>query len=121
MNSNAPMASTPGKPPQDQLRELVMGYLIPRAVYAAAHLNIAECLSGGAKNVEFLAQATGTHAPTLYRVLRALAGAGVFIEEEGGQFRNSALSDLLRPNVIGSLRALAPARRSGARASQRPP
>lgn len=107
MNSNAPMASTPGKPPQDQLRELVMGYLIPRAVYAAAHLNIAECLSGGAKNVEFLAQATGTHAPTLYRVLRALAGAGVFIEEEGGQFRNSALSELLRPNVAGSIRALA--------------
>lgn len=107
MNSDAPMASPPGKPPQDQLRDLVIGYFIPRAIYAAAYLNIAECLAGGAKNVEFLAQATGTHAPTLYRVMRALAGASVFIEDEVGRFRNSALSDLLRPNVSGSLRALA--------------
>lgn len=109
MNSGASRVSPPGTEPapMDHLRDLVIGHFIPRAIYAAAYLNVAEILADGAKDVEFIAEATGTHAPTLYRIMRALAGAGVFIEDEAGRFLNSAISDLLRPNVAGSLRAWA--------------
>jgi hypothetical protein len=107
MNGDAPMVLPQETAPQSRLRDLVLGFLTPRAIHAAAHLNVAELLADGAQDVGFLAAATRTHAPTLYRVMRALAGAGVFVEEDAGRFRNSPLSHLLRPHVAGSLRAWA--------------
>jgi hypothetical protein len=41
-----------------------------------------------------LAQATGCHAPSLYRLLRALARIGVFVELDGQCFANNALSQV---------------------------
>ena len=48
-----------------------------------------------------------THPPSLYRVLRALASVGVFAEDEGGRFRQTPLSEVLRTGVPGSMRAVA--------------
>ncbi|MDQ3657135.1 MAG: methyltransferase [Chloroflexota bacterium] len=50
-----------------------------------------------------LARATGTHPGALYRLLRALAGAGVMREEEGGRFALTDLGDCLRTDVPESL------------------
>jgi len=52
-----------------------------------------------------LAAATKTHADSLYRVLRTLAGMGVFAEEEDFQFRLTPAAELLRSGVPGSMRA----------------
>ncbi|WP_315821354.1 methyltransferase [Paraflavitalea speifideaquila] len=49
-------------------------------VFVAAKLNISDHLYNGPRSVEALASATGTHAPSLYRVLRALASKGIFEE-----------------------------------------
>lgn len=43
----------------------------------------------------------------MYRLLRALAGIGVFVELDGQCFANSNLSQLLRTDVSGSVSAMA--------------
>ena len=104
MAGTAPGAS----PVQDvaRLRVLITGYYFSRALYAAAALDVAEHLAGGPLTPEVLASRSGVHAPSLYRILRALATEGVFHEDEAGRFSNTAMSTLLRSGVPGSLRDL---------------
>jgi hypothetical protein len=73
------------------------------ALYAATQLGIADLLGDGTRTVAQLAASTGCHAPSLYRLLRALARIGVFVELDGQCFVNSALSQLLRTDVSGSM------------------
>lgn len=89
-----------------RLRGLITQYFSSRALYAAAVLDVAGALAGGAKNIDDLASATGTHAPSLYRVLRVLASSGIFAERDDGRISNTPLSELLRTDVPGSLRDL---------------
>ena len=91
--------------PQDQLAGMITGYWASQTVYVATRLGIADLLRNGPKPVEELAQATGTHAPSLYRLLRGLASLGVFSEGEGGRFSLTPLAELLRADVPGSQRA----------------
>jgi hypothetical protein len=106
MTKSQPTAQATATNPASQLRDLVSGYLVSRAIYVAAELNLAGLLAGGAQDSETLAAAVGAHAPTMYRLLRALASVGVFQEDERGRFANTELSDLLRPDTPGSLRAM---------------
>ena len=48
----------------------------PVQIYVVAKLGIADHLRDGPRRVNELAEATGTHAPSLKRVLRLLASAG---------------------------------------------
>jgi hypothetical protein len=68
------------------LRRMILGYRLSQALRVAAELGIADLLKDGPRNVDELAQATGAHPPSLYRLLRLLASDGVFIEQEQGQF-----------------------------------
>ncbi len=79
----------------------------PRAIHVAARLHLAEALADGPRTVAELAAASGTHAPSLYRLLRTLACIGIFTELDGSRFANSKLSHLLRPDVPGSMYAMA--------------
>jgi 2-polyprenyl-3-methyl-5-hydroxy-6-metoxy-1,4-benzoquinol methylase len=63
-----------------------------------------DLLKDGANTTEELATATGTHAPSLYRLLRALASIGVFAEDEARRFSLTPLGATLRADVPGSLR-----------------
>ena len=92
---------------QQQLAEIVHGYWRSQAVYVAAKLGIADLLAAGPRTVEELAEQTGAHAPSLYRVLRALAGIGIFAEDDDGRFSMTPLAEPLRPNVPGSIWAMA--------------
>ena len=89
-----------------RLRGIITQYFSSRALYAAAALDVAGALAGGAKNIDDLASATGTHAPSLYRVLRVLASSGIFAEGDDRRIANTPLSELLRTDVPGSLRDL---------------
>src|SRR3954464_2868390 len=88
------------------MRGMITQYFTSRALYAVAALDVAGALSTGRKTIEELAQAVGAHAPSLYRVLRVLAASQVFSEGEDHCFVNTALSELLRGDVPGSLRDL---------------
>jgi O-methyltransferase domain/Dimerisation domain len=91
--------------PQDQMARMITGYWTSQAIYVAARLGIADLLVEGPRTADQLAQATGTHARSLYRLLRALASVGVFSEGEGGRFSLTPLAEPLRADVPGSQRA----------------
>src|SRR5437868_4747632 len=67
-------------------------------------LGVADLLVDGPKAVNELAQATGTHADTLGRLLRAVASIGVFTEHPGDRFGLSLRAEYLRSDVPDSLR-----------------
>ncbi len=86
------------RPPPEyvELLDLVRGYQRSRAITVAAELGIADLLRDDARDAEDLAAATGTHAPTLYRLLRALAAIGVFAETSDGCFALTSTGQFLR-------------------------
>lgn len=89
-----------------RLRNLITGYFLSRALYAAAALDVAELLAGGPMDAGEIASRLDVHAPSLYRVMRALAMEKVFQEDGAGRFSNTPLSELLRSGVPGTLRDL---------------
>jgi O-methyltransferase domain len=89
-----------------KLRGIITQYFSSRALYAAAMLDVAGTLADGPKSIDDLASRTGTHAPSLYRVLRVLAMDGIFAEDNDGRIANTPLSSLLCGDVPGSLRDL---------------
>lgn len=97
----------PASPPQFAMLQMITGFWVSRAIYIAAKLGLADLVKDGPKTVDELAQVTGTHAPSLYRVLRALAGVGVFAGAGEGRFAQTSLSETLRGDTPGSLRAMA--------------
>jgi hypothetical protein len=98
----ATTATTP--PPFVALFQMVTGYYISQALYVAAKLGIADVLKDGPRHYTTLAQLTGTHAPSLYRLLRLLTSAGVCDEQENGHFGLTAIGAYLQTDTPGSLR-----------------
>lgn len=94
-------------PPEAVVTQMIFGKWVSMALSVAAKLRLADALADGPKSMAELAASTGTHAPSLFRVLRALASVGVFAEEPDGRFRQTPLSEVLRSNVPGSMRAVA--------------
>ncbi len=80
------------------------GYRVSQAIYVAAKLGIADLLKEGPRGTDDLAQATGTHAATLYRVLRFLVGVGLFDEVAPHRFALAPLGSGLRTDLPGSIR-----------------
>src|SRR5260370_13780102 len=67
-------------PPPLVLQQLIQSFQVPQCIYVAAKLGIADLLKDGPRSSEELAKATGTHAPSLYRVLRLLTAVDLFTE-----------------------------------------
>jgi hypothetical protein len=84
-----------------------MGIPITQGIYVAAKLGIADLLAEGPRPADELARLTGTHPPSLYRLLRMLVSIGVFAEGEGRSFRLTPTSQYLRTGQPGSVRLLA--------------
>jgi hypothetical protein len=94
-------------PPSATLLQMMTGYRVSQALYVAAKLSVADLLADGSVDCEDLASATDTHAPSLQRVLRALASIGVFTEVSPASFVLTPLAKLLRSETPGSMRVLA--------------
>jgi hypothetical protein len=97
----------PNVPPAGRMVHLLHGKLIAQAICAAAELRVADHLGETPQSAEMLARATGTHAPSLYRLLRLLASVGIFNELQEQTFAHTALSLTLRSNVPGSVQGIA--------------
>lgn len=82
-----------------------LAYVYSAALRAAAEVRVADSLADGPKSVDEIAEATGTKANNLYRVLRLLASRGIFREDEQGRFELTPEGDLLREDVPNSLRS----------------
>ena len=93
-----------GPSPQDLLLGIATSYMLSRCVHVAAEMGIADLLNNGPRSVEELAQATGARPQPLYRLLRALAGNGIFAEDSSGRFELTPPAAWLRSTIPGSLR-----------------
>jgi hypothetical protein len=92
--------------PRAVLAQRIMGFLVSQAIYTAARLGIPDLLAAGPRPPDELAQAAGADPDALYRLLRMLAGHGIFVEQADGSFANSEQSELLRDEP-GSFRDFA--------------
>ena len=94
-------------PPPIALYQLATGHYLSRSLFLVAKLGIADLLSDGPRHCNDLAKSTQTYGPSLGRVMRLLASAGIFFEEENGEFSLTAVGEYLRTDVPGSQRAMA--------------
>jgi precorrin-6B methylase 2 len=94
-------------PPAAAMMRLVVGGYASQALCVTARLGVADVLAEGPQPVELIARQVGAHDHALYRILRAVAELAVVTELDGRRFALTALGDLLRSDVPGSLRAWA--------------
>jgi SAM-dependent methyltransferase len=90
-----------------KLLPMIWGIHVSRCVYAVAELGIPDLLAEGSRSSDELAAATQTHEPSLYRVLRALAGLGVFDEQEPRTFSLTVVGERLRAGAPLGMRSWA--------------
>jgi hypothetical protein len=86
--------------PEDQMMQWITSKWIAKPIYVISELGIADLLGDGPKSVEALAKETNTHAPTLFRILRALSSVGVFVETENQVFGLTPLAECLSSNAL---------------------
>ncbi|HKX84247.1 MAG TPA: methyltransferase, partial [Pyrinomonadaceae bacterium] len=92
-------------PPHAQLVQMASAYWVSKIIYAAAKLDLADRLAAGAMSAEELAAPTGTHAPSLHRLMRTLASLGVLTEVEEQRFELTPFGQALRKGAPGSAHA----------------
>ena len=93
-------------PPPMAMLQLISGFWISRCIYVTAKLGIPDLLNDGPKTADELAAATSTHPQSLFRLLRALAAVNL-LTVDGERFGNTPVSETLRADIPGSLRAFA--------------
>lgn len=93
---------TPASP--QALLQLVTGYHSAQVVHVATQLGLADLLADGPQQVTDLATATGSHAPSLARLLRMLAALGIVAEQADGRIDLTPFGAPLRTGVPGSVR-----------------
>lgn len=76
----------------------------PWCLHVAATLRIADHLAEGTSTIDDLARAAGADADALQRVVRHLAGKGVFAEPSPGRFALNAAAQALREDHPSRLR-----------------
>lgn len=101
---NTQSGAVPAMPPHAQLIQMGTASFVSAIVYAAAKLGIADHLATGAKSAAELAGPTGTHAPSLHRLLRSLASLGILTEKEESRFALTPLGEALQTGAPGSAR-----------------
>jgi hypothetical protein len=99
-----PDAAAPRMTTHATMLQLIAGFRISRILHVAARLGLADLLRETPSDSAALASVTGTHAPSLYRLMRALASIGVLAEDEEHRFSLTALGNSLRSDVPDSLR-----------------
>jgi hypothetical protein len=92
-------------PPHVQLIQMGVASWVSAVVYAAAKLGLADHLAAGPGSAVELAGPTGTHAPSLHRLMRTLAGLGILTEMDAQRFALTPLGEALKTGAPGSARA----------------
>jgi len=98
---NMQQATDHAAPPSAQLVQFAMGSIVSRIVYVAAKLGIADQLAAAPRTPAEIAPAVGVHAPTLYRMMRTLAGFGILTETDGQRFGLTPVGEALRSGTPG--------------------
>lgn len=86
------------------LWELLAGFMRTQAIAAAVRLGVPDVVGPEPRDVAEIAARVGADEQSLYRLLRALAGEGVFAEVEPRRFAATPLSDGLRTDAPLTMR-----------------
>ncbi len=89
-------------PPHVKLIQMSSAFLQSRVLYTAAKLELADYLADGPKSADELAEPTGTHAPSLHRLMRTLAHMGVLSMEDDQRFSLTLLGEALKSDARGA-------------------
>jgi orsellinic acid C2-O-methyltransferase len=89
------------------LASMATGGWMSQAISVAAELKVADSLAAGAKTSADVARATGVHAPSLHRLMRALVTLGILKEASTGTFELTPMGALLRSDAGHSLHSWA--------------
>ncbi len=92
----AEMGTNGAVPLNVSLLQMMTGYWVSQAIYAAAKLGVADLLADGPRPVKELSSASNAHAPSLKRLLRTLASIGIFTETHPDVFGLTPMAELLR-------------------------
>src|SRR5260370_14855465 len=87
--------------------DMILGLAFSWSIAVAAQFGVGDLLKDGPKSPDELAKTIGAHPRSLYRMLRALAGAGIFVEAADGRFSLTPLAEPLCSDAPESLRAFA--------------
>ncbi|MFC7310177.1 methyltransferase [Streptomyces monticola] len=87
------------------LIERIGGYMTAHSIGLAAELGLADLIKDGIRDSKELAAESGTHEPSLRRLLRTLAAVGITTEPEPGRFALTDVGAQLRSDSPDSLRA----------------
>ena len=92
-------------PPHAQLIQMGTASWVSGIVFGAAKLGLANHLADGPRSAAELAGPTGTHAPSLHRLMRTLASLGILTERDAQRFALTPLGEALKTGAPGSARA----------------
>ena len=92
--------------PKEFLLNVTGQVLLARALAIVTDLGVADSLADGPKSMDDLSAATGCDRDSLYRLLRMLAGHGVFAEDQQGRFELTPRAELLKADHPESLREM---------------
>ncbi len=105
-SAGSAVAPAAGSRPGEVLMQLATGYMASAALYAATKLGIPDILKSGPKPVSEIARACAANEDAVFRVMRALASAGVFDEIAPRTFALTADGELLISDRPDSLRPM---------------
>ena len=88
------------------LFQMATGYWLSQAVYVAAKLGLADLLRNGPRSCQELAAVTGTDPRCLFRLMRALSAARIFVHTQGDHFALATAGQSLQSDAPGSQRAI---------------
>lgn len=94
-------------PPEMVVMQTMFGFMLTKGLGTAATLGIADALKGGPLYYTDLASVVGADQRALHRVMRMLAGSGIFAEVKPGTFANNPVSELLRTDHPQSMVGMA--------------
>jgi hypothetical protein len=92
--------------PFEHVTQLAVGHILSSALNVAVTLRLADRVAEGMTRVVDLARETGVDPDSLYRVMRLLASAEVFVEERGRSFAMTPAAEALRADSPASLHGL---------------
>ena len=93
--------------PVVELMKLISGFQVSQAVSAMANLGIADVLKDETLHSDDIARAVQCDQGSLYRLLHALASAGLLEEQSDQRFQLTPVGDCLRSNSLNSRSAWA--------------
>ncbi|MGH3168460.1 MAG: methyltransferase [Trebonia sp.] len=94
----------------EALLKMITGHWAAQTVRAAADLRVADHVADGARTAVSVAAREASDPEATFRLMRAMVAIGLLDHEDQGEFAVTAMGQLLREGVRGSLRAAALAR-----------